>query len=882
MSETRLQASSWHALAPQAVLDQLAGSAGGLTGQEAEARFRRYGPNLLPQPRRDGPIRRFIRQFRNVLIYVLLVAGVITALLGEYLDSGVIFGVVVLNAIIGFIQEGKAEAALAAIRGMLAPEAVVLRDGDRRRIPAEQLVPGDVVLLKAGDRVPADLRLLEAHALEIQEAVLTGESLAVAKASAAVAPEAVLAERYGMAYSGTMVAFGTGQGVVVGTGTDTEIGRISSMLNAVEAVETPLAKQMEGFARWLTGAILGLAGAMMIFGALLHDFGWVEMFMAAVGLAVSAIPEGLPAIVTISMAIGVTRMARRKAITRHLPTVETLGSVSVIFTDKTGTLTRNELAVDRLITPEGEYAGVELDAAGNTPDIRAAMDTALLCNDAEPAKDGAVLGNPTDVALLGLGERLGFDIGGLRRSQPRLDVIPFDSRYKMMAVLAQDAGGGRSIRIKGAPEVLIARCTGPGFDPVPWLAAVADLAAQGMRVIALARKPVDPHEVVLDFSELEGGMQLLALVGLHDPPRPEVADAVAACRAAGISVKMITGDHAATARTIAGLTGILDDGMEEAVVLTGRDIDAMDADALSEAAERVHVFARTTPAHKLRLVEALQARGHIAAMTGDGVNDSPALKRADVGVAMGQGGTEAARQAADIVLGDDNFATIAAAVEEGRTVFENLKKAIMFILPASCGASLIILAAVLVGGVLPISPTQILWVNMITTVTLALALGFEPPEGSVMQRPPRDPSIPILDGFLIWRIGFVSILILLAGYGLFLDALARGLSLEAARALTVTMMVSGSIAYLLNMHRSDQPVWSPSALFGNPWLWPAIGVTLGAQLLFLYWDPLTRLFAVAPPDLADWSRIGMVTLGFFLAMEAEKLVVGLVRDWRRG
>lgn len=866
-------------MAAKAVLAEMAATETGLASPDAARRLARHGPNRLPQARRDGPLKRFLQQFRNILIYVLLSAGVITALLGEYLDSGVIFGVVVLNAIIGFIQEGKAEAALAAIRGMLAPEALVLRDGRQISLPADNLVPGDVVLLKAGDRVPADLRLLDCHSLEIQEAVLTGESLAVAKSLGPVAPDAALADRNCMAYSGTMVGFGTGKGVVVETGGATEIGRISSMLDAVETAETPLARQMEGFARWLTAAILGLAAAMMVFGALIHHFDWVEMFMAAVGLAVSAIPEGLPAIVTISMAIGVTRMARRKAITRHLPTVETLGAVSVICTDKTGTLTRNELAVERLITPTGEYAAGELIPGLSDHDVLAAVDAAILCNDADPPQAGAqdAPGNPTDLALLHLAGRLGVDVSDARDRHPRLDVIPFDSRYKLMAVQAAAPDGGRSIRVKGAPEVVLARCGGPGFDPVPWLAAVAGLAAQGMRVIALARKPVDPHETHLDFADLEDGLEILALIGLTDPPRPEVRDAVAACRAAGITVKMITGDHAATARSIAGQTGILDPREEDAAVLTGGEIDAMDAPALADAAERVHVFARTTPQHKLRLVEALQAKGRIAAMTGDGVNDSPALKRADVGVAMGRGGTEAARQAADIVLGDDNFATIAAAVEEGRTVFANLQKAILFILPASCGASLIILAAVLAGGILPISPTQILWVNMITTVTLALALGFEPPEGNVMARPPRDPSLPILNGFLIWRIAFVSVLVMLAGYGLFQDALARGSSVEAARALTVTMMVTGSIAYLLNMHRSDLPVWHCQSLFGNPWLWPAIGVTLLAQLLFLHWGPLVALFEVESPRGQDWLRVALVTLAFFLAIELEKRVVNAMR-----
>jgi len=738
----------WYTKSAKSVLKSFETTADGLSTEKADNRLSMHGPNRLPEIKARGPLVRFFYQFHNVLIYVLIAASAVTAMLGHWVDASVIIGVVLINAVIGFVQEGKAENALRAIRQMLSPNAMVMRNGRQITIPAEELVPGDVVLLQSGDKVPADLRLFYAKGLQIQESVLTGESIAVEKTTDPVALETMLGDRRCLAYSGTLVTHGQGSGVVIATGIQTEIGHISTLVSEVESLTTPLLRQMAQFGRWLTLAILGIAVITFAFGSLVRDYVFAEMFLAAVSLAVAAIPEGLPAIMTITLAIGVQRMARRNAIIRRLPAVETLGAVSVICSDKTGTLTRNEMTV-RMIATTGsifELGGTGYDPHGSIsvlnrdelPEERRlllqAIRAAVLCNDASLEKRNAewlVHGDPMEGALLVSGLKGGLDIEVEAKQYPRTDLIPFESEHRFMATLHHSHTGDAFIFIKGAPERILEMCSHQksinGDQPLDrdyWLSRIEEMALQGQRVLAIAVKPVNYAQVELQFNDVENSLIMLGMFGLIDPPREEAIEAVKICGEAGIRVKMITGDHGVTARTIARQLKFVN--AED--VLTGKDLDLMTEDELRQRVQDVDVYARVNPEHKLLLVRLMQELGLIVAMTGDGVNDAPALKRADVGIAMGHNGTEAAKEAAEMVLTDDNFASIAHAVEEGRTVYDNLKKAILFILPTNGGEALIILASILFGfHQLPLTPVQILWVNMITAVTLALSLAFEPP-----------------------------------------------------------------------------------------------------------------------------------------------------------
>ncbi len=885
---------AWHALATTDVLARLDTTANGLPPASIDARRAQSGPNRLPPPPHTPGWRRFLRQFHNVLIYVLLVAGAVTLALGHQLDAGVIFGVVLINAFIGHLQEGRAEAALDAIRGLLSPHALVTRAAQRREIAAEDLVPGDIVHLVSGDRVPADLRLIAVKNLSVMEAALTGESLAVEKQTAAVAADAPLGDRASMAWSGTLVTRGQATGVVVGTGRSTELGRISTLLTRVEKLDTPLLALMARFGQWLAGAIVAGAVALFAFGVWVRGYDVAEMFLAAVGLAVAAIPEGLPAVMTITLAIGVTRMAHRRAIIRRLPAVETLGAVSVICSDKTGTLTRNEMTAQVLLhaageitvsgsgyAPEGGFSEAGRTLAPEHPLLAEVARVAALCNDAELAETDAgwtLAGDPTEGALLTLALKAGLDPHTLRSDWPRTDVIPFESEHRFMATLHHDHVGHGEILLKGAPEQVLARCASQRIDggsaPLDrpaWQARMDDAAARGMRLLALAVRPAAAR--TLDFADIEdGGFTLLAVLGLADPPREEAIRAVAACRAAGIRVKMITGDHAATALAIGQQLGLVD-ATGSARVLTGAELDRLDPGALADAAVHTDVFARASPEHKLRLVEALQARGAITAMTGDGVNDAPALRRADVGVAMGHKGTEAAREAAEMVLADDNFASIAHAVEEGRTVYGNLKKAILFILPTNAAQASMVLLAILAGLTLPITPVQILWVNLVTAVTLALALAFERPEPDVMRQPPRNPAEPLLTRFMLWRIGFVSVLLVAGAFGLFLWALERGLTLEAARTIAINALVMGEIFYLFNCRRLTAPVVGWRGLADNPAALVAVAVLLLLQAAFTWFAPMQALFGTAAPDAAAWLAIVVFGVLVYAIVELEKAVL---------
>jgi calcium-translocating P-type ATPase len=838
----------------------------GLAGAEAARRLARHGPNRLPDARARGPVLRFLLQFHNVLIYVLLGAAAVTALLQHWVDTGVILAVVLANATIGFIQEGKAEAAMAAIRGMLAPRAAVLRDGGRVTVDGAELVPGDIVLMEAGDKVPADLRLIEARGLAAQEAILTGESVPVEKGIAPVDTAAPLGDRRSMLWSGTLVTQGTARGLVVATGAGTEIGRIGGLLAGVAQLTTPLVAQMDHFARWLSFLILLVAGLLLIYGYFVGHHDFAEMFMAVVGVAVAAIPEGLPAVMTITLAIGVQAMARRHAIVRRLPAIEAIGSVSVICTDKTGTLTRNEMVVAAAETPDGAFAiaGDGYAPAGAiTPagDLRRLAWAAALCNDAALRDRGGtwtVEGDPMEGALLAFAGKVG---GGI--AARRLDAIPFDSRHRFMAVLT-DGPEGRMVHVKGAPERVLRMCR--DIDLHHWQARAEALARRGLRVLALAERAEAGARI--DAQALDGGLGFLGLVGLIDPPRPEAIAAVAECRAAGIRVKMITGDHAGTAAAIAAQIGL----QNSSRVLTGADLDRLDDAQLALEAASVDVFARTSPEHKLRLVTALQANGLTVAMTGDGVNDAPALKRADAGIAMGLKGSEAAKEAADLVLADDNFASIAAAVREGRTVYDNLKKVISWTLPTNAGESIVVVLALLLGLALPLTPVMILWVNLITAITLGIALAFEPTEAGTMARPPRPRNAPILSGELVWHVVLVALLFLVAVFGVFTYATDRGYPLALAQTMAMNMLVVLEIFHLFfirNLHGTSL-TWA--AARGTRVVWIVVVAITAAQFAVTYLPPLQVVLGTEPVPLADGMLILAIGAAFFAIIEIEKQI----------
>ncbi|MCB1910129.1 MAG: HAD-IC family P-type ATPase [Rhodocyclaceae bacterium] len=895
MTPSSADSEPFHAVSgPQAVIRLASDRGAGLAASEVEARLARWGANVIPPPSRRGPLRRLAAQFHNVLIYLLLVAAGVTAVLGHGVDSAVIIAVVLINALIGFVQEGRAEDALAGIRKMLSNRARVVRDGRRIEIAAEGLVPGDIVHLVGGDRVPADIRLLELRGLRVDESALTGESVAVDKSLAAVAPAALPADRSCMAHAGTMVTQGMAVGIVAATGLDSEIGRISAMVRSDLPLTTPLMRQLARFGRQVTWAVLLLAVAAYGFGVWWQGYSAADMFLAAVGLAVAAIPEGLPAIMTIALAIGVRRMAHRKAIVRRLPAVEALGSVTVICSDKTGTLTRNEMSVERAFvagsrfdvagegySPEGTVTLADGDMPQPSDDGMLELARAgLLCNDATlEFQDGrwTVGGDPTEGALLSLAGRLGLDLRFELEAWPRVDAIPFESRHRYMASLHHDHAGHHLVLLKGAPERVLECCDGErragervALDRHRWMSAMASAADDGMRLLAVAMKIGRADAPELAFADVEaGGFTLLGMLAISDPPRSEAAGAVARCRRAGIGVRMITGDHAATAVAIARRLGLAD----EVRSMTGSEIEAASDDALRRAVRDTQVFARASPEHKLRLVQALQANGEVVAMTGDGVNDAPALKQADIGVAMGCKGTETARDAAEMVLADDNFASIAAAVEEGRTVYDNLRKAIVFILPTNGGEALMILAAIVAGLSLPITPAQILWVNMITAVTLALALAFEPTEADIMKRPPRPSDEALLDRFLAWRIVLVSLLLVGTSLGQFLFDLASGASLEVARTGAVNALVIGEAAYLFSVRRLRTGALGEGGLRGLQACLIAVGVVALAQLAFTYAPPMQALFGSRPLDLQVWMRMLAAGVVVFAVVELEKLLI---------
>ncbi len=877
----------WHHLPTDEVLDLLdTNIQQGLDVFEVKHRQQRFGLNVLTSKRGQSPLVRFLLQFNNPLVIILLVASLVTAVLKDPADAVVIFGVVLINAIIGYIQEARAEKAIAALAQTMTTEAGVIRSGKVVRLPAAELVPGDIVQLQAGARVPADLRLLASRDLQVTEAALTGESLPVEKDASLLVPhDAVLAERRTMAYASTLVTYGAGTGVVIATGDGSEVGRISQLISSAAELETPLTRKIGQFSRVLLVAILVLSALTFGIG-LLRGQAVVDTLMAAIALAVGAIPEGLPAALTVTLAIGVSRMARRRAIIRNLPAVETLGSTTIICSDKTGTLTQNQMTVQEIHTLGGVYT---VDGAGYQPvgkihprdstaadQIRdvAVLETikaGLLCNDSQLVEAGgvwSVQGDPTEGALLVTARKVALD-PDLTAHPARLDTIPFDSQHQYMATL--HAGG--TVYIKGAAEVLLDRCAG-ALDPSGEVTAcrtevfrqaMEKMASQGLRVLAFARLEM-PEAQSIDFDDVEG-LTLLGLQGMMDPPRPEAVKAIQDCQKAGITVKMITGDHALTAAAIGRQIGLCQEDCS--AVLSGAELARLSDAELIEKAERINVFARVAPEQKLRLVEALQTRGHVVAMTGDGVNDAPALKQANIGVAMGITGTDVSKEAADMVLTDDNFASIAAAIEEGRGVFDNLTKFIAWTLPTNMGEGLVLLAAIVTGATLPILPIQLLWINMVSAALLGVALSLEPKEPGIMQRKPRNPQSPILSGMLIWRIVLVSVIILAGAFGLFEYELARGASLAEARTVAVNVVIFVEIFYLFNARSLTR---SPFQLgfFSNPWAVGGAILMVLIQILYTYAPFMNTLFESAPISLSLWLDVVAVGLAASVVIEVEK------------
>lgn len=884
------QTPQWHALDACHILTQLkTDSSKGLTHEEASLRLQQSGKNKLPEKKRKPTIIRFLSHFNDILVYVLFGAAIVTACLHHYVDTVVILLVTVVNAFIGFIQENKAEKALADIRKLLSLKAKVVRDGIREEIDAEDLVVGDIVLLSPGDKVPADLRLLHTSNLKLEESPLTGEAVPSEKHTQQLEEDTMLGDRYNMAFSSTTVSAGTATGVVVAIGSDTEIGKINQMIHETENITTPLIRQTTQFGKWVSIIIVGVAALVFLFGYFFRNYELPELLLSTIGLAVAAIPEGLPAILSIILAIGVQNMARRNAIIRNLPSVETLGSVSVICSDKTGTLTKNEMTVQSIRTYAGKY---EVSGTGYKPegtiskegkeidyntenDLERLVDCFNTCNEAAIGHDHEghwhAKGEPTEAALVTLYQKAKFE----HKELNRISTIPFDSEYKYMATLVEKEEDYRLILIKGAPDKLFdmaekQRVKGEetDFDRTFWENQISYLAKGGQRVIGAAYKKVSSSVKEIEHHDIHDGIVFLGLAGIIDPPREEAIEAISACRDAGITVKMITGDHAETAKAIASQMGI--NNSEKAI--EGRKLEQMSDEELQEAVKDCNVFARTSPEHKLRLVNAIRANGNICAMTGDGVNDAPALKRADVGIAMGIKGTEVTKDAAEMVLADDNFATIVAAVEEGRRVYDNLRKTILFILPTNGAEAFLIIASILFGTMIPLTPVQILWVNMVTSVTVSLALAFEGVEKGAMKRAPRSPKEPLLGAYFIWRILFVSIIIGGGTLLMNLSLLADGMADAAVKTITIQTIVIAQLFHLFN-NRSIRGCAINKDFFKNKAVFAVALALVGLQLSITYLPFMQSVFGTVSLTLEDWKYPVIIGFAVFVIVEIEKTIM---------
>lgn len=867
----------------------------GLTHDEASARLARDGLNALPEKAGKPAWLRFLAHFHDVLIYVLIAAAALTAVMGHWVDTAVILGVAVINALIGHIQENNAEKSLKSIRNMLSASAVVVRNGQHETVATTDLVVGDIVVLRAGDRIPADLRVMEAHNLRVEEAILTGESTVVDKTADALAGELPLGDRKNLLFSGTTISAGAGLGVVIATGEATELGHINQMMTGIEKHRTPLLVQMDKLGKAIFSLILAMMAGLFIFSLLLRDMPMSELLLSLISLAVAAVPEGLPAIISIILSLGVQTMARKRAIIRKLPTVETLGAMSVICSDKTGTLTMNEMTVKAIITADKNYR-VQGNSYEPTGEIHVEEDDALaeiapgsllenylrtidLCNDSQLIRDDqghwGITGGPTEGALKVLAAKAMLPAVECElRSK-----IPFDSQYKYMATHYR-IGNDERVLVTGAPDVLFKLCqlqqTANGteaFAQPHWEAEIARYAKEGLRMVAAAWKPARADASTLTHDCLNEGLIFLGIAGMMDPPRPEAIAAIGACQQAGIRVKMITGDHPQTAMSIGGMLGIHNSGH----AVTGYELEQMDDAELAEAAVTYDIFARTSPEHKLRLVKALQEKGEIVGMTGDGVNDAPALKQADVGIAMGIKGTEVTKEAADMVLTDDNFATIASAVQEGRRVYDNLKKTILFIMPTNLAQGLLIVVALLAGNLIPLTPVLILWMNMATSATLSFGLAFEAGERNIMRRPPRQSNENVMDGFAIWRVGFVGTLIAACAFMLEAWLQPRGHSPEFIRTVLLQTLVTAQWVYMLNCRVSDGFSLGRGLLM-NKGIWLVSGILLLLQLAIIYVPFLQMLFGTEALPLRYWGITFAIGIALFFIVEIEK---PLTRKFRR-
>ena len=891
-SEIR-ESGSWHSLAIRNVISKLGSDLSGLREEEARSRLGQFGYNELEREKKPSSVAVFLRQFKNVLLIILLAATLISFALGETVDAAVILGIVFAVSLLGFFQEYRAERSLEALKRMAALTATVIRGGVESEIPARELVPGDIAVLSVGDKVPADLRLIEAVNLRVDESALTGESVPSEKGIDPVSQDAPLAERLGVAYAGTIVSYGRGKGVIFSTGQHTEFGKIASMMRAAPKVKTPLELRIERVGGLLGTAMVSVAVLVLLLG-LARGSPLLEMFLWAVSLAVAAVPEALPAVVTGGLAIGVRRMAKRNAIVRRLPAVETLGSTTVICSDKTGTMTKGEMTVRRVFVGKDSY---EVTGAGYEPrgeilkdgtpvlndDLALIAKVAVLCNDASlsTASPPRIVGDPTEVALLVVAEKTSERAEKLRSTHPRIFEVPFTSERKRMTTVHNTPDGQLLYCMKGALETVLPSCEAAYFQgrhvridegTVRRIHSVGEqMAKDGLRVLAFAYKTPPEELQALEESGSERGLVFLGLMGLMDPPREEVKDAVQKCYDAGIKVVMITGDHKGTAQAVAEELGLLSSGGR---ILTGTELDSLGPQEFDQVVEDVVVYARVSPEHKLRIVRALKGKGHIVAMTGDGVNDAPALKNADIGVAMGVTGTDVTKEAADVVLADDNFASIVAAVEEGRAIFDNIRKYLTFLLSANTGELLVMLSAGLLGYPLPLVPVQILFVNLATDGLPALALGIDPPMQDLMHRPPRDPKLSIFADLKGWIAG-IAILLSLAMMGLFAYSLMSE-SLAEARSLVFASIILFELTFVFSCRSQSQTILR-LGLTSNKYLVAAVLSQLMLLLLILYTPSIASLFDVSPIALGNWSTVIAAGISGFIFAETTKAIAGRLR-----
>jgi len=898
MTQARTQAPQaprpWHQLSVHETLAIQVTSAAGLSQDQIRRRQETHGLNALPPPARRSAWLRFLGHFNDVLIYILLAAAVVTSLMGHWLDTTVILAVAVINAIIGYVQESRAERSLDGIRNMMSNRARVVRDGQKEDIDARDLVPGDIVILRPGDKIPADVRLFDAHNLHVEESMLTGESTVVEKHDAPLPGDAALGDRLNIGFSGTHVSAGNARGIVIATGSDTEIGHINRMMTDLHALQTPLLRQMALLGKRIFHVVLVMVAVLFVVGRYLLGMPLPDLLLSLISIAVASVPEGLPAIISIILSLGVQRMARNRAIIRKLPTVETLGAMTVICSDKTGTLTMNEMTAKNVLLAQGVYhvAGDNYQPIG---EITRASDglpvdwrhedaltrfvrAAAICNDSQLHEDAdgqwRIVGGPTEGAMMVLAAKAGQGLDGVAKHGK----VPFDSGYKYMARRCDDHGHNL-IYVTGAPDVLFRLCAHEQGEHGPqplrldyWERGLAAFAQQGLRTLAAAYKPGAAGATALSHADFQDGLILLGVAGIMDPPRPEAIAAIALCNQAGIRVKMITGDHPETALAIGAMLGMTH--VREAI--TGAQLQQMGDEELAARVRDHDIFARTSPEHKLRLVRALQGMGEVVGMTGDGVNDAPALKRADVGVAMGIKGTEVTKEAADMVLADDNFASIAYAVREGRRVYDNLKKTILFILPTNLAQGLLVIAALLAGAQAPLTPLQILWMNMATSITLSFGLAFEPAEPGMMHRPPRDPAKSILDAFAIWRIAFVGLLFMASAFVIEKSLIAAGRDADFIRTVILQTLVTAQWTYLFNCRLQDRFPLTPS-MFRNKALW-LVTILLGLlQCALVYLPGMNRVFGTVPLPPEYWTLTLVAAGVLFCIVEGEKWVL---RRWR--